>query len=234
MTKRGLLAAVGAGLLEGCSPLRAFNAVAPRPLNVRRTSDVAYGPLPRQRLDIYRPSGIGPWPLLVFFYGGGWEDGSRKEYAFAGRAYAARGFLTMVPDYRVTADAPYPAFLQDCARAVAWAQTHGAAYGADPDRAVLAGHSAGAYNAAMLAMDGRWLAEAGATRPIRGWAGLSGPYDFLPLTSRRLREIFGGDRRAVHDRVAHTRVVRAAAPMYAVAAPQRRPCTATLTAFPPG
>lgn len=182
IARRGVLTTLMAGGLQACSPLKTFNAVTPRPRGVLRTSGLRYGALPRHRLDLYRPMGEGPWPLLVFLYGGGWESGSRQEYAFAGRAYASRGFVVVVPDYRLTGEAPFPEFLRDCAAATAWAQREGRAYGADVERTVLVGHSAGAYNAAMLALDPRWLAEAGAPQPVRAWAGLSGPYDFLPLT----------------------------------------------------
>ena len=192
-TRRGVLAASAAGLLQGCSPLQTFNTLAPRPAGARvAMRDVPYGAHPRQKLDIYRPSGSGPWPLLVFLYGGGWEDGSRSEYAFAGRAYAAHGFVTVVPDYRLTGEAAYPTFLRDCAAATAWAQAHCGEHGADTTRTVLAGHSAGAYNAAMLALDHRWLTEAGAPHRIAGWAGLSGPYDFLPLDPGPALRTFGG------------------------------------------
>jgi len=182
MSRRGVVATLGAGLASACSPLGAFNALTPRPLGVAREAGLPYGPLPRHRLDVYRPrrSEAKP-PLMVFIYGGGWEWGERADYAFAGRAFAAQGFVTAVPDYRLTGEAPFPAFLQDCARAVAWCQANAERLGADPARTVLAGHSAGAYNAAMLALDGRWLDEAKASAPVRAWAGLSGPYDFLPL-----------------------------------------------------
>lgn len=199
MTKRGVLSALAGGLLQGCSPLSAFNTLTPNPLGARRAeSGVAYGPLPRQKLDIYRPTGKQTGrPVLVFFYGGSWEEGDRADYAFAGRAFASRGFVTLVADYRVTGQAPYPAFLEDGAAAVAWAQAHAAEYGGDPQRVALAGHSAGAYIAAMLALDRHWLAAAGA-RPPQAWAGLSGPYDFLPLTPGAALRTFGraGDPRS--------------------------------------
>jgi acetyl esterase/lipase len=162
--------------------LAALNVLTPRPSGVRRRAALSYGPLPRHRLDLYAPkTKQDRRPLLVFIHGGGWETGRREEYAFAGRAYAAQGFVTAVPDYRLTGHAPFPAFLEDCAGAVAWCQAQAESWGADAARTVLAGHSAGAYNVAMLALDARWLARAGATQPVRGWAGLSGPYDFLPL-----------------------------------------------------
>jgi acetyl esterase/lipase len=189
--RRALIAALPSSLLAACTPLGAFNALSPRAPGVRRAgADIAYGSLPRQRLDVYAPVDADRAPVLVFLYGGSWDSGRRQDYAFAGRAFAARGFVTVVPDYRLTSEAPYPAFLQDCAAAVAWAQGHVARFGGDPARMALAGHSAGAYNAAMLAMDERWLAAAGAPRP-RAWTGLSGPYDFLPLTPGAGLRTFG-------------------------------------------
>ena len=193
--RRHLIAALSAGLMSACSPLGAYNALTPRAPGIRRAARaVAYGTGPRQALDVYLPrQPAADPPVMVFFYGGGWEDGARADYAFAGRAFASRGFVTLVPDYRRRQEAPYPAFLQDCAAAVAWAQRHAAEYGGDGRKVVLCGHSAGAYNAAMLALDGRWLAQAGAPHPIAGWAGLAGPYDFLPLSPGAAQRTFGGE-----------------------------------------
>ena len=172
--------------------LALFNAVTPRPWGVSVRQGLPFGPAPRHKADVYLPvAGARPRGLMVFFYGGGWEGGARRDYAFAGRAYAAQGFVTAVPDYRLTGEAAYPAFLEDCALAVAWAQAHAADFCADPSATVLAGHSAGAYNAAMLALDPRWLREAGAGTAIAAWAGLAGPYDFLPLTPGPGQRTFG-------------------------------------------
>jgi acetyl esterase/lipase len=180
--------------LAGCSPLAAFNTLGPRDAGgVRAAENVPYGTEPRQTLDVYvpaeRPSGA---PVLVFFYGGSWTWGSKADYAFVGQALAAQGFVTILPDYRLFPTVPYTGFLADSAAAVAWAHTHAAAYGGDPDRIVLAGHSAGAYNAAMVALDTRLLRAAGANPGIvRGFAGLSGPYDFLPLDPGTAQDVFG-------------------------------------------
>ncbi len=159
-----------------------------------RTADVAYQAGDRGKLDVYAPSAPHPGaPIVVFIYGGGWEGGSKALYRFVGASLAKAGVVTVIPDYRVYPQVRYPAFLQDNARAVAWARDHAADYGADPHRLVLMGHSAGAYDAAMLALDPRWLAEVGMdpVRDIRGVIGLSGPYDFLPLGSETLKAIFG-------------------------------------------
>lgn len=154
----------------------------------RVASDMAYGAAPRQRLDIYAPrQGAAHRPALVFFYGGNWDSGEKRDYAFAGRAFAELGYVTVVPDYTHTHERPWPAFMEDAAAALAWVGTHIAEYGGDPARIVAAGHSAGAYIAVMLALDLRW----GAAVSIRAVVGLSGPYDFLPFDSPVTRRTFG-------------------------------------------
>ena len=120
--------------------------------------------------------------MVVFFYGGGWDSGDRDSYGFAGRALSRQGFVVVIPDYRLVPKAHWPDFIEDSAAAVAWTHEHIAKLGGDPDRIALMGHSAGAYNAAMLALDPQWLRAARSDPSvIRGVAGLAGPYDFLPL-----------------------------------------------------
>lgn len=154
---------------------------------------VSYGDHPRQKLDVYAPvGGAGDWPVLVFFYGGAWNSGRRADYAWAAQALAAQGFLVVVPDYRLYPEVRYPAFLQDAALAVRWAVEHAARLGGDRARLSLAGHSAGAYIAAMLALDPSWLATAGvAPDTVKAFAGLSGPYAFLPLDGPITTRTFG-------------------------------------------
>ena len=179
----GLLGLLGVTpLLQACSPLRVINATVATDTHTVQP-DQAYGPLPRQQLDVYRPAqATADAPLAVFFYGGSWSSGDRADYRFAGEALASRGIVTLVADYRLSPEVRYPTFLQDCALAVRWARDRARDFGASPERLHLVGHSAGAYNAAMLALDARWLSEVN-MQPgeLAGWAGLAGPYDFLPI-----------------------------------------------------
>ena len=156
--------------------------------------DVRYADHDRGTLDIYQPRHAAPVaPVVVFVYGGSWDSGEKKMYRFVGKVLASRGFVTVIPDYRVYPAVKYPAFLHDNAEAVAFAKSHAADWGADPKRLFLAGHSAGAYNVAMLGLDPRWLGAVGldARRDIAGVVGLAGPYDFLPLRDDKLKIIFG-------------------------------------------
>ena len=189
------LAALAALLaVAACSPLKTFNAVIPKDGASSQVAEaVAYGPLDRQKLDIFSPDGPAATgatrPVVVFFYGGSWNSGTRTGYDFVGRALAARGYVTLVPDYRLVPQVRYPAFVEDGAAAVRWARANVASYGGDPDRIVLVGHSAGAYIAAMLALDERWLAAD--RTAVKGWVGLAGPYDFAPFDGEVTRAAFG-------------------------------------------
>ena len=185
------LVAVLTGLLSACSPLTIVNAVSPAG-SIQARHALRYGSDPRNALDVYRPAGnAASAPVIVFFYGGNWVSGKREDYAFVGRALAARGFVVVVPDYRLYPQVRYPDFLVDSASALAWTAREITAYGGDPKQIFVIGHSAGAYNAAMLALDPRWLGTQG-MKPdmLRGWIGLAGPYDFLPVTNRTTRPVF--------------------------------------------
>lgn len=188
---RRLALAASTLALTGCSA--GLNKLTPSS-TYTLTGGVNYGPLPRQQLDIYRPTGTTPaggWPLVVFFYGGSWNWGSRAEYQFLGEALASRGVLALVADYRLYPEVRYPAFLEDSALAVAYGLREARRLGSNPKRVFVMGHSAGAYNAAMLALDGRWLQAAGQSpTALAGWVGLAGPYDFLPISNVNAQPVF--------------------------------------------
>jgi acetyl esterase/lipase len=184
--------------LTACSPVAVLNALAPK-AGVTETCDVRYAAGDRHQLDIYAPEGERSAPVIVFIYGGGWKDGNKGDYRFVAATLASRGFLTVVPDYRLFPSVRFPAFLRDNAAAVAWTKGNISRYGGDPGRIFLMGHSAGAYNVAMLTLDKQWLGADGldADRDIAGTIGLAGPYDFLPLHDPELEDIFApaGDLR---------------------------------------
>lgn len=193
MHRRALLTGL-TGLLAGCaSPLGTFNALAPRDDGVRRAARaIAYGEGPRRKLDVYAPETPGPHPVIMFIYGGSWSSGRRQDYAFAAAAFAARGYVTVVPDYRLVPETRFPGFVEDCAAALRWVADQVGEYGGDASRIVLVGHSAGAYNAMMVALDARYMADAGVDpERVRGVVGLAGPYDFIPFDVPATRNAFG-------------------------------------------
>lgn len=148
-----------------------------------------------QTLDVWRPAGAATakHPVIIFYYGGGWVHGDRRAYAFAARAFARAGYVVVVPDYRKVPGVRFPAFVQDAAMAVHWVRDHVADYGGDPGRVALSGHSAGAYLAAMLALDPRWLrAEGVDPRIVRAAVPMCAPLDFYPFTKVRSRDAMQG------------------------------------------
>lgn len=164
----------------GCSPLAALNALVPERGFVRHEG-IAYGALPRQRLDVYVPrvEGSGALPVVVFFYGGSWQGGSRENFLFVAEALTSRGFVVVVPDYRVYPEVRYPGFVEDGALAVSWTAANIGRHRGDASRIALMGHSAGAQIAAMLAYNRRFL-DAKTRSGVNAMVGLAGPYDFTP------------------------------------------------------
>jgi acetyl esterase/lipase len=186
----------GSAILSACSPLEAVDFLVPNG-GFERSEDIAYGPDGRHKLDVYRPmEPDAKRTVVVFFYGGGWKSGARQDYRFAAEAFAARGYVTVVPDYRLYPQVRFPAFIEDAARALAWVRRNASDFGGDPDRLVLVGHSAGAHSAAMIALDVRYLEAAGVPETaILGVVGLAGPYSFDPTTYPTTKEIFATARR---------------------------------------
>ena len=192
LTIVALVAIIGLIIAFASPPavLNFINSHTPGDGNAHEVAEgVAYGPDAAQKLNVWAPKDRKPgqtYPVLVFYYGGGWVKGSRGEYDFAGRAYAARGFVVVVPDYRLVPAVHFPVFVQDSALAVKWTRDNVARFGGDPRRITLGGHSAGAYNAAMLALDPHWLRDIGVDpKIVRAAALLAGPYDFYPFDKKR-------------------------------------------------
>ncbi len=144
-----------------------------------RTPDLAYGGDARQRLDVYRPRAVREGaPTVVFLYGGRWQDGSKDEYRLLADGLTRRGFVVVIPEYRLYPAVRFPAWVQDAALAIRWARDNAARFGGDPAKLVVVGHSAGGHTAALLALDERWLREAGVPDgSVQGYAALAGPVD---------------------------------------------------------
>ena len=177
--------------MSACSPLKMLNALTPDG-TFDKTEGIAYGDDPRQKLDVYVPRhAVENAPVVVFFYGGSWNSGSRSDYSFVGEALASRGIVAVLADYRLYPQVRYPLFLEDGAKAVAWTHEHIRQFSGDPKRLYLMGHSSGAYNVAMLALEPQLLGAVGMSpSDLSGWIGLAGPYDFLPIKNPEVRPVF--------------------------------------------
>ena len=142
------------------------------------TTDIPYGDLDRQKLDLYVPAGVASdAPVLIFFHGGGWQEGTKKDIRETAMSLVATGMIVAAPDYRLYPQVVFPAFVEDCALAVARARALIAGIGGNHP-IFIGGHSAGAFNAAMLAADKHYLADAGVPPDaVAGYVLLSGPYE---------------------------------------------------------
>jgi acetyl esterase/lipase len=187
IARRGLFSGLAA-LLGGCSPASLLNKTVPKQ-GYRLDADIAYGDGPRRMLDLYTPEKPrADGKAVIFFYGGSWDSGKKSDYLFVAQALAARGITVIIPDYRLYPEVRFPAFVEDGAHATRWAADK-----VGTDKLFVMGHSAGAQIASMLCANTPYLANAGVERmTLRGLIGLSGPYDFLPLTSAKLIDTFGG------------------------------------------
>jgi acetyl esterase/lipase len=194
---KALVALAFMATAAACSPIKILNAMVPQS-TYKLESGIAFGQLPRQKLDIYSPNlssenqAHKPRKVVIFYYGGSWDSGERGDYKFVGEALASLGFIVVIPDYRVYPDVLFPAVMEDPALAARWVKENIGQYQGDADQVFLAGHSAGAHIAVMMAVNAEYLAKQ-SLKPtdFAGVIGLAGPYDFLPLKSERLKTIFG-------------------------------------------
>ncbi len=180
-------------LLAGCrATLFAVLNSTDQRHGIEQRRDISFDPADRLALDVYLPD-HGPdhsddrassdhAPVVVFFYGGDWTHGKRQWYRFVGTALAAKGIVVVIPDYRKYPHVTMDGFMQDGARAVAWAHNHAAKLGGDPNSLFVMGHSSGGQIAALLSTDPAWLKPYGMRpRDLAGYIGLAGVYDFMPI-----------------------------------------------------
>lgn len=187
-----LIAMVALGTAFYYDRLRTFDTFVPKDAGGERVAEgVAYGVHPLQQLDIYAPTQAPDnlRPVLFWLYGGSWNSGTRSGYSWLGRALAAQGFVVVIADYRLVPEVRFPRFVEDSAAAFRWVRGNIGEYGGDGTRIVVGGHSAGAYNAAMLAHDPQWLGDDRAA--VAGFVGLAGPYDFYPFDTDSTIAAFG-------------------------------------------
>jgi acetyl esterase/lipase len=182
-------------LSSACSPVKVLNSLVPE-AGYELVSAIEYGANPRQKLDIYLPKNSrtseAPKKVIIFYYGGNWDSGERADYKFAAEALVSQGYIVVIPDYRVYPEVLFPELMADPVSAAKWVKANIKNYNGDASKVFLAGHSAGAHIAVMMAINAEYLAVA-SLKPndFVGIVGLAGPYDFLPLKSDRLKTIFG-------------------------------------------
>ncbi|GAC1357969.1 MAG: alpha/beta hydrolase [Vulcanimicrobiaceae bacterium] len=157
-------------------------------------------------LDVYAPPDAAGAPVVIFIHGGAWYLGDRKDFSDLGRTLAANGIVAVLPSYRLFPSADVRGQIADLQGALAWTRQHVAAYGGDPRRVFLSGHSTGAYFAMLFALN-RALRPALPDADLRGVIAFSGRYNvwFIPshatLPETRNAELLFGQTEALRRAV---------------------------------
>jgi len=151
---------------------------------------LAYGKLPRQSMDVYRPKVDEGKTPVVFVYGGAWRTGKKADYKFIGHALTQLGHPVIIPDYQLFPAVEFPVFIQDVAKAIKAAEIRSEPLmGQRMDNFVLMGHSAGAHTAALLFTDRRYLQSERVKSRVSALVALAGPYD-LTLENPEVKDVF--------------------------------------------
>ena len=158
--------------------------------------DLSYGNELRQNLNVFSLKNQTKLaPVVVFFYGGSWTSGSKDDYRFIGEAFASKGIVTVIPDYRLYPQVKFPEFVNDGAKSLTWVRDNIEEYGGNSKEVYVMGHSAGAHIAAMLSYDNHFLKKQKIKQSfIEGFIGISGPYDFLPFANPLNKKIFAPEK----------------------------------------
>ena len=189
-----ILSAFTALIISGCTQVSLGVANLPAKFSdTEIKTDIAYGDEAWQKLDIYVPQNAKSkkLPVVTFFYGGRWTDGSKGMYQFVGQAFADEGYIVVIPDYSKYPDVKFPVFVEDAAAAIAWTYKNIEKYNGDRQNFFVTGHSSGAHIGSLAFADERYLKKYD-LKPniVTAFAGKAGPYDFIPEADD-LKDIFG-------------------------------------------
>jgi len=183
------LLALGLGALAGTETRAEIVTV----MNVPYLEDARY-PDDKDKLDIYRPDDAERAPVFVFIHGGGLLNGDKSGQSHVGRFFADHGFVTVCINTRLSPSVRHPAHVEDAAAAIGWVARNIASQGGDPRRIAVGGHSAGAYLAALVALDPRFLEAVGLDRGIvRALVPISGFFWVERLAPSRPKTVWGDD-----------------------------------------
>ena len=157
-----------------------------------------YAP-PKQRLDLYLPQGTG-FGMLCFVHGGGLMMGDKSLVRRLGVTCARAGIGVAALNHRLSPAVAHPAHITDVAAGVDWVVHNIARYGGDPARVAIAGHSSGAYLAALLLADTRYLgARSDTAKRVRAVIPISGFFHVERLAPERPKHVWGSDPAAWPD-----------------------------------
>jgi acetyl esterase/lipase len=200
-------------LLSNCKKSSTTNLITTDPLPVvlpeaTKTFDIAYGTLhAAQKVDVYTPKAVAPFPVVVLIHGGGWVQGDKQEYktSIKTEALLARGYAVVAVNYRLSGVAKFPAQIQDVKAAVRWIRANATTYKFNPDKIGAWGTSAGGHLTALLATSGgintlEDFTQGDATKSstIQAAVDWFGPTDFLQMDAQTIAQGCGTNN-ATHN-----------------------------------
>jgi acetyl esterase/lipase len=175
---------------------------------ITKTFDIAYGTLhAAQKVDVYTPKAVAPFPVVVLIHGGGWVQGDKQEYRTSQKTEAllAKGYAVVAVNYRLSGVAKFPAQIQDVKAAVRWIRANATTYKFNPDKIGAWGTSAGGHLTALLATSGginalEDLTQGDATKSstIQAAVDWFGPTDFLQMDAQTIAQGCGANN-ATHN-----------------------------------
>lgn len=209
------------------------------PQGIVAERDVSYGADPAQVLDVYRPSSAVDAPILFMVHGGGWKRGDKAAQGVVKNKvtyWAGKGYVLVSVDYRVLPKARPLDQADDVAKALAFVQAKAKAWGGDPSRVLLMGHSAGAHLVSLMTADPTIATRAGA-KPWLGTISLdSGAFDVVEIMQGRHFDLydnaFGSDPAIWRESSpTHRLKAKPGAPLLAVCSSRRRDSCPQAKAF---
>ncbi|MEJ6007495.1 alpha/beta hydrolase [Paucibacter sp. AS339] len=143
--------------------------------------NLAYGEGPMERLDLF-PTDVPKAPILVFLHGGYWRALDKSDCSFLASAFSDEGAMVIVPNYSLCPEVGIDRIAMQLVQALAWVWRNAADHGGDPNRIVLAGHSAGGHLATMLnCCDWKSVAPDLPHHLVKGVLSISGVHDLAPM-----------------------------------------------------
>jgi len=143
--------------------------------------DLAYGASPAERLDVFPANGIEPAPVQVFFHGGYWMSRDKSTFRFLAKTFVPAGAVFITVNYGLIPSVDMDELVRQCRAAVAWVHGNVTAYGGDPERIFVSGHSSGGHIVAML-MATDWPAFGELpTDLLKGGCSVSGLFELDPV-----------------------------------------------------
>lgn len=192
--------------------------------DVTITKDISYGPHSRNKLDVYQPPGVSNAPIFVYVHGGGYRSGDRdineEIYSNVLHYFTRHGMLGINATYRLAPEVTWPSGAEDMRGVIEWVKANAAAYGGDPDRIFMMGHSAGSTHVATYALDDRFQPADG--HGLSGIVLVSGRYtvkwDPDDPSLAGIRQYFGDDPSTYPSRSAISHVPNSDVPAMLVIA----------------